>query len=600
MPGCREGEASFIILDELVTAIVDKDGPLLLERIDIDATEKEASNFPPQHPARDGLAYSIDSSSTVTRGANKSQGYVFPPMWRTANKKQNGQTVGSLTDLVLTSISHTHRALILNLGPLFLMIQWLTHTSVQLYPRNVYESTVKLVNKKLRKFHIGMALVFENHVIAFLSSDLLFQPTWASTRDALPPSPSDFYHRDWDFLPALARWMSSRLTLDRNGLACTVIRAANEVFLGISTYTVVEIFFLAGLSPILTEFEVFNNPSRVARFCGGYFEFLHRSRTGLRGLLRPAMKDGYLAPTMQHRIRYLDWLHVYAKDRCRIPVRMTQLVDDYVDQIQERTALPEKWIRYDTTALHDVFEPTFLSTALSLDHNLGHLVFGMQTWIELGGKQSDSQDAVTAYFHEQGLLDEPTFLRAGHYSPLLLENKFLSHRTVHAYRNDKQIWSITPLPENSQGVRIIDDSSESTPITEDERKHMLFSYIVQQTRKFAVGPLESSGNAHRVSVGGSSIAVPCYGDPSLPDFYAKRDLKHRLMPSTIRGRRKPRFSDAAARTLEFELGELANSRARKRGLDDRDEANEPEVHEEEPRKPKKRRMSADQRLALGR
>ncbi|KAJ7183593.1 hypothetical protein C8R46DRAFT_843602, partial [Mycena filopes] len=297
----------------------------------------------------------------------------------------------SLSDLALIGISYTHRALILNLGPLFLMIQWLTHTSVQLYSRDVYESTVQLVNKTVRKFRVGMALVFEDYVIAFLSSDLVFQPTWASTREALPPSPSDFYHRDWDFLPTLVQWMGNRRNMDRNGLACEVIRSANDVFLGIGVYTVVEIFFLAGLSPFLTEAELFDIPSRVARFCGGYLEFLHRSRTGLWKLLRPALKDGYLAPTIPQRLEYLKWLHVYAKDRCTIPVRMAELVDRY-----------HKWIRSDAHTLHDVFEPTFMSTALSLDHNLGHLVFGVQSWVQLGGKVSNCRDPLTAYFHEQG------------------------------------------------------------------------------------------------------------------------------------------------------------------------------------------------------
>jgi hypothetical protein len=46
-------------------------------------------------------------------------------------------------------------------------------------------------------------------------------------------------------------------------------------------------------------------------------------------LLRPAMKDGYLAPTVQQRMRYLDWLNVYAKDQTKLPARMAVLVDDY-------------------------------------------------------------------------------------------------------------------------------------------------------------------------------------------------------------------------------------------------------------------------------
>jgi hypothetical protein len=39
---------------------------------------------------------------------------------------------------------------------------------------------------------------------------------------------------------------------------------------------------MQGLSPLLTEAELFDNPSRVARFCGGYIEFMHKSRTDLQ------------------------------------------------------------------------------------------------------------------------------------------------------------------------------------------------------------------------------------------------------------------------------------------------------------------------------
>ncbi|KAJ7795050.1 hypothetical protein B0H14DRAFT_2921129 [Mycena olivaceomarginata] len=472
MPECREGECSCLVLDASVSGILAECGTLPLKHIDADATDKEAARFPKEHPAQSGLAYTIDSSSAVARGVNKAQGYIFPPMWRTGGRRT---------------------------PPLW-----------------------------IRKFRIGMALVFEHYVIAFLSSDLVFQPTWASSREVLPPSPSNFYDPGWEFLTAVTKWMQSRLNADRNGLACEVIRAANDVFLGIGVYTVVEIFFLAGLSPFLTEAEVFTNPSRVARFCGGYFEFLHKSRTDLWKLLRPAMKDG---------------------------------------------------------------EPTFLATALSLDHNLSHLIFGAPTWVALGGKPATLRDPLTVFFEEQGALDTPTFLRPDYYTPMILDKvdfcfKSLPHRTVHTYRGDKQIWSITPPATNSQGRCFIPDSAE--------RRHMLFSYIVKHTQKVAIGPLEYCGNTHRISMGRSTRAVPCYGDPSLPEFYAECDLKSRLLPIVIPGERKPTLSSTATKTLKSQLREVASSRALKRAHEGEEKENM-----DAPPKVKRSQMSADQRLALG-
>ncbi|KAF8179554.1 hypothetical protein K438DRAFT_1768916 [Mycena galopus ATCC 62051] len=62
-----------------------------------------------------------------------------------------------------------------NLGPLFLMIQWLTHTSAHFYPRPEWDTTIKLTDKKVRKNCGGMALVSKDHVLAFLSIDLVFR-----------------------------------------------------------------------------------------------------------------------------------------------------------------------------------------------------------------------------------------------------------------------------------------------------------------------------------------------------------------------------------------------------------------------------------------
>ncbi|KAJ6552966.1 hypothetical protein B0H19DRAFT_995362 [Mycena capillaripes] len=599
MPEARESEAEYQFLSSSVTALIESDTCLHVERIDIDATDKEASRFKKNHPARDGLPYAIESSSTVKRGTNKAQNHVYPQMWRTTGKKKATSSVQhSVTDLTLKEISYTYRALVLDLGPLFLMIQWLTHTSAQLYPRFVWESTIKLMDKKVRKARVGMALVFADYVLAFLSSDLVFQPTWATSREALPPSPADFHSSDWTFISALAQWIASRADCDRNGLACDVIRSASHVFLGIGVYTVNEIFFLAGLSLLLTEAEVFSNPSRTGRFTVGYSEFLRRSRTGLGDLLRPAMKDGFLAPTIQQRLGYINWLHVYAKDRTRLPARMAILVDDYKKQLRELSLCPT-WYRYNMHSLHDIFEPSLVSTALSLPHNLGHLIYGRDMWVALGGCLSDGHDELTSLFREQGLLDAPTFLRPGHYTPLFLETHDVSslslpRRHIYTYRWDKQMWSITPFPRNCHGRHEIEDSASPVEIAGEARHQMLFSYIVQNTRNVAIGPLEYCGNAHRVSIGSSTVVVPCYGDPSLSEFYAIRDLKNRALPSALPGARRPQMSASVAKGLEYEVTEYEKGVSRKRARDE--EENQPPANG--PVKIKKKRLSADQRLAL--
>ncbi|KAK6992411.1 hypothetical protein R3P38DRAFT_3373042 [Favolaschia claudopus] len=67
-----------------------------------------------------------------------------PPMWRTTGKKKATNRLG---ELALVGMEYTYSGIILNLGGLFLMIQFLTHTSAHPMSRAAYESSIKVVNK---------------------------------------------------------------------------------------------------------------------------------------------------------------------------------------------------------------------------------------------------------------------------------------------------------------------------------------------------------------------------------------------------------------------------------------------------------------------
>ncbi|KAK6966925.1 hypothetical protein R3P38DRAFT_3151784, partial [Favolaschia claudopus] len=519
---------------------------LQLLGIDIDATEAEETKFPKDHPASLGLPYQIDSTCTVKRGTNLSQGPVYPPMWHTT-KAAGPADPDPLTTLELKDLSYTYRSLILDLGALHLSIQWLTHTSALFCSRSDYESTIKFVHKKgVRRARVGLALVFEDHVLVFLSSDLVFQvpdqtpsQNGRSSRSDLPPPPPDFYSPKWSFLADLAKWIRKRVNCDRSGLACEVMRANNETFPGIGVYTVVELFFLAGLSMQLTEAEVFTNPSRTARIALAYLQFLHRSEP--------------------QRLKYLDWLHVYAKDRTRLPERMA-----FLAKIVELSA-EDLWIRDENTTLYDVFEPSLVSV----------------------GTLSDESDPLTVLYADEELLDSPTFLRPKHYSPLFLASSdasslSLPRRHVYTYRGaKKQLWSITPFPTNSQGCSDTHDKIVPTEITGVPRR--------------CYWTLEYCGNAHLVRIGSSDVVVPCYGDPNLPEYYAIRDLKNRMLPPVLPGARRAVLTSEEAASLHDEIeeyGKVCQESGRAMVM----EKNEPEKSNAQ--KPKKKRLSADQRLAL--
>ncbi|KAJ7824356.1 hypothetical protein B0H14DRAFT_2597253 [Mycena olivaceomarginata] len=120
MPEVRESEASFRIANAAVTKLLDAGVHLAVEGIEIDASEKEAARFRKGHPARDGLPNEIESDCTVKRGINKAQSPVYPPMWRTTSKTKSATNL--VQTLALKGLSYFYRALILDLGPLFLSV----------------------------------------------------------------------------------------------------------------------------------------------------------------------------------------------------------------------------------------------------------------------------------------------------------------------------------------------------------------------------------------------------------------------------------------------------------------------------------------------
>lgn len=87
--------------------------------------------------------------------------------------------------------------------------------------------------------------------------------------------------------------------MPRNALACEAMRTdGSKVWGGVGVYTASEIFFDAGMliaglfsvfltshfvgvSPFLTEAEVFDSPSRTARLCEALWNYAFKSHTEL-------------------------------------------------------------------------------------------------------------------------------------------------------------------------------------------------------------------------------------------------------------------------------------------------------------------------------
>ncbi|KAJ6607640.1 hypothetical protein B0H10DRAFT_1956080 [Mycena sp. CBHHK59/15] len=159
MPENREGTSSGMVAQNGLSTAQAAGADLTLVQIVCDATEKEAEAVDASDRARQGLPYELDATSTVVRGSLNQQTPVYPPFLKPPSEPYPPTPYpATLKSLVLSGVESTHRALILHFGTLHLMVQYLTHTSVQCYSRERWEKSVMLVSKEVRKFHIGMAL----------------------------------------------------------------------------------------------------------------------------------------------------------------------------------------------------------------------------------------------------------------------------------------------------------------------------------------------------------------------------------------------------------------------------------------------------------
>ncbi|KAJ7152821.1 hypothetical protein C8R46DRAFT_1228382 [Mycena filopes] len=577
---------------------------LTVQAIVADLSAQEAALPGAPEAAQKGHPVALGPDSTVVRGSLNHQAPLYPPQLVPSETTPNPP---SLTSLTLRGVESTHRALILNLGALCLMVQYLTHCSVQWYTRAQWDGAIMVVEKRTRAFRIGVALVFADYVLAFVTIDLLFQPTWVTDRSAIS-IPPNLYTSPSEFLQTLAAWIQSEKLLSRSKptLACNSIRTANQVWYGIGVYTVMELFFMAGLSPFLTVSEVFGCPSRTARLVAAFWTYIHETETNVWALVQPCLFGGLLAPTREQRLRYADWLYVFAKDRVYMSTRMANLVDDFHDILSDFSDTDVVHCRATVENLFDVFEPTLIAPALRAHPNLGPLIFGHESWLRLGGSLvTTNADPLTALYAGHDLLSAPTKLSPDYYVPLFLPSPEAelkkAWRKTRTYQAPKEMWSITAnFPATLHWSGVIsknqnDTTTKVTTIVGKARDLMLFKTIVLSSGGVSIGPLEYCGNGHIVHVGNVPHVAVCKGDPTIPLFFEERALRglHRITAKLdAPGQRKRAKTAKENKDLQKKLDLIKPGY--KRALKD-----EEKDQDCEPPKPKRRRLSADQKLANG-
>ncbi|KAH9929128.1 hypothetical protein B0H21DRAFT_670628, partial [Amylocystis lapponica] len=331
MPEYTEVLACTYTIQRWLSAVNDQE-PLRLNTIWVDATEKELnadhsaadiSTADLDHPDSDAesdahLGVDIGWDSQCLRGGSTGahQPVYPPPPWADRPDSEYN-VVEMLHTLVLHGVHATLCTVVLDLGKLFLQIQLHTHVTVQPYTREQWDSEISQVTSAKRGFRIGMALDFGEYILAFVTLDNIFTPHWGQSLADLPIQHADVYHEYHAFLSAVATWIDTH-RLSKNtkqlGLAVNAVHGANCVFGGIGVYTIIEVFYLAGLSVFLTEYELFSCPSRIARFCEAFWMFAHHTHQCLRQAQRRC---------------YSYWLHVYGKKATNMSLRMVQLRQEY-------------------------------------------------------------------------------------------------------------------------------------------------------------------------------------------------------------------------------------------------------------------------------
>ena len=159
MPELRECVAHYLLLLWFLQHCADIGIELHLIGLWSDATQKE-----PEFKKHNGMVYRLDAKSKVKRGTNNAQTSLWPEMWKESKKVPHPP---SITALKLAKVTYTNRAIILHLGALvfqvcvhfalhyvliYFMIKlaYLTHTSVQIFTRKVWEETVQPTHQKVK------------------------------------------------------------------------------------------------------------------------------------------------------------------------------------------------------------------------------------------------------------------------------------------------------------------------------------------------------------------------------------------------------------------------------------------------------------------
>ncbi|KAJ3536588.1 hypothetical protein NMY22_g5976 [Coprinellus aureogranulatus] len=526
--------------------------------------------------------FEFTKESDFVRGPKSAQTRVVPDETLQSPGNPNPPHISEL-DYVWEDVHGNGRALFLTFsGGRVFEFHWLTHSSIQLYTRKVWQESIMRVDRENRGFRIAIAFEFKDYFLSFNSIDLVVKPVWRvlSAEDlALPVVERlklgvDVYRDYAGFLEAVAKWILHR-------------RRGSSKRMG------------------------------TARLCEAFWTYAHNAQGVWKNLLKSAYHAAIslIAPTDNQRLKYADRLFVYGKGQASIPPRMADLLSMYIDRIDALEGLGTIAYRDELNDLYDVFEPSYLCDALALSVpsksvTTGHLIFNLPFWNSCGfGNGTMGQDALTRMFVSQGLWSAEwgakTFLHLESYEGgleldmVLFPKNTWPRPAVSAFKARKQIWSPLPLlpeslpairppppskkpkkkpkkvprkankgkkkqtQEEAQGEEDVeggDDEGEEerkkrrvTQLSKEKQESMEFKNIILDSNRVAIGPLEYCGHGKVVKTSQKKgkrtkyIPLAVYGDPRVGSY---RSLLSLWPIFSGKGKGKRKMTNALRRQLD--------------------------------------------------
>ncbi|KAI0685134.1 hypothetical protein BC835DRAFT_1421541 [Cytidiella melzeri] len=491
--------------------------------------------------AHAGHVYQLKPTAQIERGQNGSQTMVYPEALGNRRKI----TVKD-QHLFLAEADWTPRDVVLRFRNLFgqslyAQVKLFTHVLAQVYTREQWENAIMVVPRSQRKFAVGLAFEFRNHFLAFVSRDLLVQDLPASER-------FDIHREPLKFLEALVSEVHKRFS-PRCQRDCLAVVKVRELLHGCGAYTVCEVFHRAGLPVTLTEHDLLDNGSRVARLV---LAFYHIAAEGTEEILPWLEKYKYhhiIAVDKDHRNDFAKFLKVYGQDVTLTTKRQKELIME----IQGGNSC------------YDAFEPALVKRGLLFGGwSLGRLAFGRDHWtkfIALGLQQhadadmiatlknNDNIDPLTAYYEtcQATTGDHSTYLDLNRYTYLLDPADRLSAARMPTilYRG---VWKGRRKKDMACGQLYLHDIDVFQADAIAKAK-ALTKTVIGGTQLYSVGPLDFCGVAKIVPAqgGGPPQVHVCEEDPRFGIYYQqKRSAAYKSSSATQKAKAKK--GKAATRT----------------------------------------------------